>query len=45
MVEIQQSETFRRWHSSLKDSMAMMRINARIRRLAMGNPGDVKPVG
>ena len=22
-----------------------MRINARIRRLSLGNPGDVKPVG
>lgn len=45
MVEILQSETFRRWHAGLKDRMAVMRINARIRRLADGNPGDVKPVG
>ena len=30
---------------SLRDSQAQHRILARIRRLAMGNPGDVKPAG
>ncbi len=45
MVEILQSETFRRWYSGLKDQQAAMRINARIRRLSLGNPGDVKLVG
>jgi putative addiction module killer protein len=29
----------------LRDSQAKARINARIRRLSLGNPGDVKPVG
>jgi putative addiction module killer protein len=42
MVEILQSETFVRWRSGLKDRMALARINARIRRLADGNPGDTK---
>ena len=45
MVEILQSATFQRWHGSLKDRQAMMRINARLRRLAEGNPGDFKAVG
>ena len=31
--------------TSLNDSSARARIAARIDRLAMGNPGDVKPVG
>jgi putative addiction module killer protein len=30
---------------SLRDGRAVARINARIRRLSLGNPGDVKPVG
>jgi len=29
----------------LPDRHARARINARIRRLSLGNPGDVKPVG
>lgn len=44
MLEIIQSETFSRWRARLKDRQALARINARIRRLAEGNPGDVKPV-
>jgi len=42
MVEIIQSATFHRWRSALRDRQAVARINARIRRLAEGNPGDVK---
>lgn len=44
MLEIIQSETFKRWRDDLKDRQAIARINARIRRLSEGNPGDVKPV-
>lgn len=44
MFEIIQSDTFKRWREGLKDRQAALRINARIRRLAMGNPIDVKPV-
>jgi putative addiction module killer protein len=29
----------------LRDKQAQARINVRIRRLSLGNPGDVKPVG
>lgn len=44
MREIIQSETFQRWKLALKDRQAIARVNARIRRLAEGNPGDAKPV-
>lgn len=40
-----QSTTFSRWLTKLKDRAAVMRINARIRRVAeTGNFGDAKPV-
>lgn len=45
MYEIRRSATFDAWLASLNDSNARARIAARIDRLAMGNPGDVKPVG
>lgn len=45
MLEIVQSTTFSRWLAKLKDWAAIMRINARIRRVAeTGNFGDAKPV-
>jgi len=45
MIEIIQSETFARWLGKLKDRAAVMRINARLRRLTeTGNFGDAKPV-
>lgn len=44
MLEIIQSETFNRWRIALKDRQAVARVNARIRRLSEGNPGDAKPV-
>ncbi len=44
-MEIRQTELFARWFTSLRDSRARMRIQARIRRLSIGNPGDVRPVG
>src|ERR1019366_10375795 len=45
MIEIRESERFSRWLTSLRDVAARARIAARIRRLALGNPGDVRPVG
>ena len=42
MPEIIQSETFRRWLAGLKDRQAVLRIDARIRRLSLGNLGDSK---
>jgi putative addiction module killer protein len=45
MIEIVQSAVFESWFSGLKDVQARARITARIRRLSLGNAGDVKPVG
>lgn len=45
MIEIRQTDVYFHWFNSLPDRIARARINARIRRLSLGNPGDVKPVG
>jgi putative addiction module killer protein len=45
MLEVVKSATFESWFSSLRDRQAQSRINARIRRLSLGNAGDVEPVG
>lgn len=45
MVEVRQTEVYARWFGRLRDRQARARINARIRRLSMGNAGDVRPVG
>ena len=45
MVEIRQTEVYARWFRRLRDREARVRIDSRIRRLSLGNPGDVRPVG
>lgn len=45
MIEIRQTEVYAKWFNSLRDRQARARIDVRIRRLSLGNPGDVKPVG
>ncbi len=45
MIEVRQTEVFATWFSQLRDQHARARIIVRIRRLSLGNPGDVKPVG
>ena len=45
MPEVRQTEIFARRLARLRDSRAAVRIQARIDRLEIGNPGDVKPVG
>jgi putative addiction module killer protein len=45
MLEIRQTETFASWFRSLRDRRARARVQVRIDRLSLGNPGDVKPVG
>lgn len=45
MVEIRQTEVYARWFERLRDRQARVRVNSRIRRLSLGNLGDVRPVG
>ena len=45
MIELIKTSSFDRWLRQLRDIRAKARIEARIRRLSLGNPGDVKPVG
>lgn len=42
MLQLLQSETFKRWRTALKDRQAILRINARLERLRAGNFGDTK---
>ena len=45
MLEIRKTDIFVRWLDGLRDVRARARVQARIERLAIGNPGDVRPVG
>jgi putative addiction module killer protein len=45
MIEIREAEQFTDWFSELKDRATRARIDVRIRRLSLGNPGVVKAVG
>lgn len=45
MFEIEETEEYLSWFSGLRDQKAKVRVDMRVKRLALGNPGDVKPVG
>ena len=45
MIQVRQTEAYAEWFARLRDRQARARVDARIRRLSLGNPGDVKPVG
>ena len=45
MIELRQTETFRKWRTRLKDQRARILIASRLDRLAFGLVGDVEPVG
>jgi putative addiction module killer protein len=45
MFEIRETAVFTDWLSELRDDKAVARIEVRIRRLSLGNPGDAKSVG
>jgi len=45
VIEIRKTTEFAKWIDGLKNFQARARIQARIERLRLGNPGDVKPVG
>ena len=45
MIEVRRTAVFTKWFDGLPDQNARMRIVTRIRRMEVGNPGDVKLVG
>jgi putative addiction module killer protein len=45
MLEIRETPAYAKWFSALRDRTAKARIDIRIRRLSLGNLGDVRPVG
>lgn len=45
MIAIRKTHLFEAWLSALRDKQAVRRIQVRIDRLSLGNPGDVQPVG
>jgi len=45
MLELKQTERFRKWRATLKDERARALIASRLDRLAYGHEGDVSPVG
>jgi putative addiction module killer protein len=45
MIDVRQTDVFVTWFARVRDRDARFRVMARIRRLSLGNPGDMKPVG
>jgi putative addiction module killer protein len=45
IFEIRQTDAFADWIFHLRDERARAKVLVRVRRLELGNPGDVKPVG
>lgn len=45
MIEVRQTDEYENWFRKLRDREAKGRILIRVRRLSLGNPGDVRAVG
>ena len=45
MLEIRETPAYVAWFSALRDRTAKARIDIRIRRLSLGNSGDIRPIG
>ena len=45
MIELRKTAKFAQWLDGLRDLRARARVQARLDRLAEGNPGDVESVG
>jgi putative addiction module killer protein len=45
MIELKQTETFRKWRMRLKDERARALIASRLDRLSFGHTADAEPVG
>lgn len=44
-MKLEKTDEYQDWFTGLSDKLVKARIEARIRRLQDGNPGDVEPVG
>lgn len=44
MIELKQTDTFRKWRAKLKDERARVLIASRLDRLAFGLAGDAAPI-
>lgn len=45
MIEVRETQMYTLWFRKLRDRQAKARILARIRRLSLGNPGDIRSLG
>jgi len=45
MKQIREADEYKSWYAKLRDKQAKIRIDIRIKRLSLGNPGDVEPIG
>jgi putative addiction module killer protein len=45
VIEIRQTDDYARWFKKLRDGRARAKILVRVRRLSLGNAGDVSAVG
>ncbi len=45
MIEVRQTSNYEHWFAALRDKATRARIDVRIRRVALGNLGDIKSVG
>jgi len=45
MMEVRQTDLYSHWFKKLKDPRAKAKIDIRIRRLSLCNPGDAEPIG
>jgi len=45
MIKLEKTDEYQDWFTGLTDKLVKARIEARVRRLQDGNPGDAEPVG
>lgn len=45
MIELIKTDIFDNWLKNLRDRTAKAKIQTRLRRLSLGNLGDVRPIG
>ena len=45
VIEIRETDVYKEWFESIKDRKTESIIDIRIRRISLGNFGDIKPVG